>query len=688
MLDRLGIISSCSLLLALLGFVPGSLYSAVGVRHAGQNWIISGANLKVTVHTMSMAVDITDKIANVTWRMNRRGTRDLTIKHGNTLQDFSLSTSAKVIVPVYEKDWEGIIVRYWSLPIKLEILLQPTLNEVSFRLSPTQENRVVFAAYPRPFRLPQTPDAMSVVPVQEGFLLPGDFKFPVAVGHRAMAKATGLEGYHKLSMPWWGQIQGPSSFMAFLKTPDDATIYLRHPAGGPSEVSTLWLPSLGFMRYPRQVVYIFRQHWNYVSMVRYFREWMQRHGMWRTLVQKAQANPKIKDLRGAVHINAMPVVNLMSEHYYHVDTFATVAHWMEAIKKEYSIQRAVLQLYGWSVRGADNMHPDNLPPNKDAGGVTGLDDLSRTIHALGYQLWLHVDFNDIYSAAPSFNPRLLIKEQNGDWPRVNAWAGGLSSHLCPLEAMHFIKRNLTEGYNGAPGILSMYKIDGLFLDTYPLDFECFDPAHKMTRSEDHEAMIRQFLYLSSKSLETSVENWDWYTVPYETDLWATQLAGYPFSAEANHLDGIPIPLFNLAFHDCLLIGFNPNREKFCHFLSPSTLFLYGLLYGDMLNVALKETRYDPIAGNSVYLVNNSSTGKAVLKKEMLMTRLHRCVAFDQMTNHQMNPFDPSVQETTFSSGVKVWIDFHNDSYRITGCPGIEPGIHRLNFPKNWQAETN
>ncbi len=691
----------CCVLFSLVVSPGGLLSSTEGVRQVGTDWILEGPNLRVVVHKGTMAVDVTDKVTHTTWKMSDNGKHDLTIKNAEGMRELSLGGADAVITPTRRGHWLGIAVRFTYLPIKLDVLLQPRLDEVSFRLSPTQEDRVVFAAYPRPFDLPQSPDAMSIIPVQEGFLLPGDYKFPVSVGHRAMARVTGLETYQKLSMPWWGQVQGPSSVMAFLETPDDATVYLRHPAGGPTELNTLWLPSLGFMRYPRRVVYIFRPHWNYVSMVEYFRHWMQQHGEWRTLTEKAKANPRINDFRGAVHINAMAVVNItepiripglptgknrQSRRYYHVDSFSSIAKWMSEVRKEYAIDRAVLQLYGWSVCGADNMHPDNLPPNKAAGGVTGLDDLSRMVRALGYQLWLHVDFNDIYEAAPSFNPRLLVKEENGDWPHVDAWAGGPSSNLCPLEAMYFIKRNLTRGYGGAPGILSMTAVDGLFLDTYPVDFECFDPAHKMTRSEDHEAMIRQFQYISAKGLETSVENWDWYTVPYETDLWATQFAGYPFPKDANHLEGIPVPLFNLAFHDCLLIGFNPNREKYYHFLSPSTVFLYGLLYGDMLNLPLKEARYVPISGNSVYLINDSSRAKAVLKKELLMTRLHRCVAFDQMTNYQMNPSDPSVQESTFSSGVEVRVNFKTDEYQITGCGGISSTKHRLNLPASWEAE--
>ncbi len=690
----------CCVLFCLVVSPAGLLSSTEGVRQVGPDWILEGPNLRVVVHKDTMAVNVTDKVTHTTWKMSDDGKHDLTIKSGGALHDFSMAGVDVVITPTRRDQWKGIAVRYASLPVKLEILLEPKLDEVAFRLLPTQGDRIVFAAYPRPFSLPQNPESISICPIEEGFLLPGNFPFPVSVGNKGMATAIGFEKYEKLSMPWWGQVQGPSSVMALIKTPYDATMYLRHPAGGPTELNTLWLPSLGFMHYPRKVVYIFRPHWNYVSMVEYFRHWMQQHGEWRTLAEKARANPKINGFRGAVHINAMPVVNIVGpvhitgqpeaesvpKGYHHVDTFRTVARWMDTVKKEYGIDRAVLQLYGWSVDGADNMHPDNLPPNQEAGGVAGLDELSREVHALGYQLWLHVDFNDIYEAAPSFNPRLLIKEEDGDWPHVDAWAGGPSSHLCPLEAMYFLKRNLTKGYDGAPGILSMTKVDGLFLDTYPVDFECFDPAHKMTRSEDREAMIRQFQYVADHNLESSVEVWDWYTVPYETDLWSTQFAGYPFPRDANHLEGIPVPLFNLAFHDCLLIGFNPNRERFYHFLSPRTVFLYGLLYGDMLNLSLENTVYDPVAGNSIYLINHSSIAEDALKTELLMTRLHRCVAFDQMTNYQMSVSDPSVQESTFSSGAKVRVNFKTDEYQITGCSGISSTEHRLNLPDSWEAE--
>lgn len=670
------------------GVTEGNL-SAHSQRQ-GRTWLLESPSLKVRIDPLTFAVDVTDKRVNVTWKMLSRSMRDLTLEARGRGDEISLAHREPAVKSIQEGSWKGVSMTPRGAGVEIVILLKS--DQVRFRLSPLQGSAVVFAEYPRPLILPRAKTAFSVIPVEEGFLLPGNFAYPVAIGGREMACATGLASSRKLAMPWWGQVNGASSFMALIETPDDATIGVRHPAGGPSRIDTLWLPSLGSIRYPRQATYIFRPRWNYVSMVQFFRRWMQERGEWKTLSEKGRESPRIEELRGAVHINAMSAVNLTSCYhsvcaekgytpYYHVNTFATIAKWMQNLKKEYHVDRAVLQLYGWSVRGADHTWPDCLPPNQDAGGVEGLRALIRTIHDLGYQFWLHVDFNDLYQLAPSFSPSLLVKEKDGSWPPTAPWAGGPSFHLCPLEAMRFIVRDVADGYNGSPGILEL-GADGVYLDTYPLDFECFDPKHRLTRSEARKEMIRQFRYLASKGLQTSVEDWDWYTAPYITDLWGHP--GFLFEKKSPHHPlGVPVPLFSLAFHDCILLGFPPDRWLELSWLPHSTAFLYGLLWGGMLNMPLHWAPYDPLYGYSAYLTDKSPQATAEIQEELVMWKLARCVAFDQMTDHRILSPNAEIQESTFSSGVHVWVNFASHQYRITGCDGINPGIQEVRLPTRW-----
>lgn len=42
-----------------------------------------------------------------------------------------------------------------------------------------------------------------------------------------------------------------------------------------------------------------------------------------------------------------------------------------------------------------------------------------------------------------------------------------------------------------------------------------------------------------------------------------------------------------------------------------------------------------------------------------------------MTNHSFLSEDYQVQEITFSSGVKVWVDSKHKTFKISGLPGIE-----------------
>ena len=77
-------------------------------------------------------------------------------------------------------------------------------------------------------------------------------------------------------------------------------------------------------------------------------------------------------------------------------------------------------------------------------------------------------------------------------------------------------------------------------------------------------------------------------------------------------------------------------------------FLYGLLYGQ----------------NPVFEFN---TRKENMTWMRLLCQLHRKIGADEMVKHRMLTPDFSRQETTFSSGAKITVDFLERSYQIRGA---------------------
>ncbi len=677
-----------TLLLCSLAFPLAASVSAGSPRPAVQLrqglWLLHSRRLRITFAPHSLTVTVRE-LHGCTWKMQPNGAHDLQIRLHGALRWLRLRPAA--VVPVRVGSWQGIEVRPLHAGLRIQLLLLRAKDELRFRLIPAPGNPVIALQYPRPFLLPASASSYSVVPIQEGFLLPGNYPQALRIGSWQQGGVLGLQmAYQKLSMPWWGQVNGHSAVMAFMNTPDDATIRLRHAPGGPSRLSTLWLPSLGKLRYPREVTYIFRRHWGYVAMVRWFRHWMRHHVAWRILAQKAQRIPALHHFPGAVHINAMGVVHLSTAHYDHINSFTQIGDWLQQARNKYGLRQAVFQLYGWSAHGADNSWPDSLPPNSAAGGVHGLQALGRLTHQLGFQFWLHVDFDDIYANGKDFSPRILIRDQNGHWPRVAAWAGGRSSYISIAQAMPFIVRDMQRGYDGSPGIVHLGPPDGVFLDTYPTDFETFGPP-SISRSQWRRILLHQLRYFSGLGLEISVEGSEWYAMPYVDDLWSTQLAGFPaYTPKLRYGFGIPVPLFNLAFHDMVLIGFAVNRKQYYPLASPRTLFLYGLLWGDMLNIPLNHSRYVPVSGNSVYLTDTSPRAQTIIRQELLLARLGRCLGFSRMLNHRFLGRSFELQETTFSSGVSVWANLGNGQFRIRGCPAISARLRVAKVPATWAEE--
>jgi len=84
-------------------------------------------------------------------------------------------------------------------------------------------------------------------------------------------------------------------------------------------------------------------------------------------------------------------------------------------------------------------------------------------------------------------------------------------------------------------------------------------------------------------------------------------------------------------------------------------FLYALLWG---------------AQSSLNLPMPSTQER--VDDALLLAKLHRAVGWDRMTDHRFLSDDYQVQETTFSSGAKVWVDFKQKRYKITAVSGIEP----------------
>ena len=129
----------------------------------------------------------------------------------------------------------------------------------------------------------------------------------------------------------------------------------------------------------------------------------------------------------------------------------------------------------------------------------------------------------------------------------------------------------------------------------------------------------------------------------------------PFFAAETPKKGIPVPLFNLVYHDCVIEPWMMDRVS-----KDEDYMLYALL-----------------AGGAPYLVRDGAypntdgafDGEKISLEEMtercrVVTELHEKTALLELVRHECMTADGSVQKSEFSDGTYVICDFAEQIYEI------------------------
>lgn len=462
-------------------------------------------------------------------------------------------------------------------------------------------------------------------------------------------------------MPWFGQVKHGAGYIAIASTPWNGGVYAEHPAGGPyTHVGTWWEPSLGKMDYRRCLEYTFLNNCDYNDLCKVYRNYVKEHGLFTSLEEKAARVPSVNDLIGCsfVHCGIKTNVNPKSDFYdpenpeknNFITTFAAREKEVENLY-QLGVRKMYLHLDGWAEPGYDNHHPDYLPACIEAGGWEGMKSLVDTMHRLGFMFGIHDQYRDYYLDAPTFDPAYATMLPDGTYPQHARWAGGPQTYLCGTQAPYYVRRNFTE-------ILSHgIKLDGTYLDVFTCNEgdECANPLHRMTRKECYEFRKNCFDWLLSKGILSSSE---------EVSDWSMQslvfchYAPYHFMLQApgTPKDGIPVPLFNLVYHDCVIEPWMMDKLS-----DTEDLMLYALLNGGAPYL-IRDGAYANTDGSF-------SEGAALEMKENIrrcevVASLHEKVAKCEMVKHELIDDTGMKQRTTFSDGTTVTVDFAANHYEI------------------------
>ena len=497
----------------------------------------------------------------------------------------------------------------------------------------------------------------SVLNHQQGLLVPNDWE--TALDHVVFNGFFETAGAY---MPWFGQVKDREGYIAICETPWNAGYTAEHPAGGPySHVGIYYEPSLGKMDYRRVLRYTLLSDCDYNDLCKVYRAYVRETGHLRTLAEKAAQNPSVDRLIGCsfVHTGIKTVVQPDSDFFdpenpeknNHCTPFSKRTEEIKLLHNM-GVEKLYLHLDGWAQPGYDNCHPDYSPACIEAGGWEGMKELADTMHKCGYLFGIHDQYRDFYKSAKSFDENYACRLTDGTIPEHHRWAGGQQSYLCATQAPYYLKRNFAALFEN--GI----ELDGAYLDVFTCNEgdECTNPEHRMTRRECYEYRGQCFSWLLAHGILSSSEEVSDWAIP---SLVFCHYAPYSFMMKRPGLpkDGIPVPLFNLVYHDCVIEPWMMDKVS-----ENDDYMLYALLNGGAPYL-LRDAAYLNTDGS--FEGDELLALEEMIRRSKTVSALHEKIAKCEMVRHRMNPENWWIQETEFSDGTKVKVDFKNQTYEIS-----------------------
>ena len=483
----------------------------------------------------------------------------------------------------------------------------------------------------------------TVLNLMNGKLIPDGSEEEV---HPVMSRQLlGREAY----MPFWGQVAFGGGYLAVVKTPWDAFYNYHHMPKSPMVIDIEWKHSLARMDYRREIFYQFYdKDCDYVRICKDYRRHVVEHGRFISLSEKILKNPLLGKMVGGCVVHTPFVYkNIVPDSYYYNKedpsknvalgmTFDELACKLERLNS-LGVENAYVHIDGWGVRGYDNLHPDIFPPCEQAGGWEGMADMVARARKIGFMPAIHDNYRDYYMDAPTFNEDQAQVAADGSFNYDSIWYGGKQRKMCPALSMNYVRRNfeMMHDHNCRP--------DGAYLDVFSVVEleECANPMHRISRRECVEKRCDCFNYVRSCGMIVSSEE--------PIDEFVTHLDLVHHAPDFwGKTQGIPVPLFELVYHDSILIPSFTARGVSC---AKSDLgYLQCLLQG-----------------NIPYLGFNADEKE--IERVALLRRFHKEVALHELLSHSFVDGNIRIQESVFASGTRVRVNLDEDTYCITWADG-------------------
>lgn len=489
-------------------------------------------------------------------------------------------------------------------------------------------------------------DWLTYLNYQQGLMIPNDWEYPLT-----SLVFDGLFNTAAAYMPWIAQSKPEGSYLCTCLTPWDAGYRLTPPA---NQVGFYLNKSLGKISYKRIFRYTFFEGSDINIITKRYRQTVEKQKHFKTLLEKKKLVPHLSDLVGSVVVHTGIKTNIEPDsRMFKDDSLNKVTPYSDILKiveqaHDLGVNKLYLHLDGWAQPGYDNQHPDYNQAVIEAGGWQGFKDLVKGVQEKGYLFGLHDQYRDYYFKAPSFDLNKAVLLEDGGHPIHSYWAGGQQTYLCSAFVLDYVKRNFeilkNQGIN----------LDAAYLDVFTCNEadECFNKAHQVSRRQGYQHRLDCFSYLLDHQLLSSSE---------EVNEWALEslvfchYAPYDFMLRepGSKKFGIPIPLFNMVYHDCVIIPWMMENHE------DDDYFLYALLNGGIPYLR-RDGAYQNIDGS--FESQQELEGQEHLKRSQIVSELHQQVAYQKIENYRI---DGDIHQTTFSNKIVVSVNLKSKEYNIS-----------------------
>ncbi len=542
-----------------------------------------------------------------------------------------------------------------EIPFTLTVALENEC-ELLYTLSADPDKEVGEIAFPPAI---QSPDNKHYVlqTDSEGLLLPVDDCF-YPLEQQPIFRCSGGPG-----MAWIGMVDDAleAGFMNIYETPYDADIKM-HKVNDRIVFQIVWLPSLGKFAYERKMRAVFFDKGGYVAQCKRYRPYAWAKNGVQPFTERVKRFPTMKKMLGAVHV--------------YVWKDARTKEFIEEMK-ESGIDNAMVI---WNPNHVPYPEQDFTPAIKDAGYASGGYELFTDIHP---RPWAQIPKTGrkSHSLTQYHQPfeYLTAKTKDGD-----TYHNQFGHYICPLAVKDEIKDRIDEFH-------VLYPEETYFIDVYQANgiYECYDERHPLTREgyamnlvdnmklmEDrygvyiggefgadygagHGAYVHGMMTLQRTWFGSAVE------IPgsiYYYGRWSPNdapsiMVGSRTATPTYHKYGINeytrLPLYELVYHDAVVTSW---RWEDGNHHNPEIWWkkdLFNVLYGNSPLWSIDRPRFTSFKTNFI-----ESYKKVIpwIKQ----------ICYDEMVSHRFVTEDHKVQESIFSSGKSVVVNFGDKDYVHNG----------------------